>query len=97
MGEVYCRSKPVAFRIAQATNEPVVMVATSDLHNKVKLNRWNNGKLIIEISEPHALNEDQDAKYWAQYFHQQMQQSLDRINAEVTGEGKVQSRALGNS
>lgn len=75
--------KTGAFRIAQEVNEPVVMVSTSNLHKKVRLNRWNNGSVIIELSEPVSLSEETSAKYWADYFHQQMQKHIVSLDLQV--------------
>ena len=75
--------KTGAFRIAQATSEPVVTVCASDLHEKVKLNRWDNGTMIIEIGEPVLMDDSKSIKAWSEYFHTDMKQNLVRINDEV--------------
>ncbi|MEP1447399.1 MAG: 1-acylglycerol-3-phosphate O-acyltransferase [Paraglaciecola sp.] len=75
--------KTGAFRIAKATKEPIVMVTASSLHNKIKLNRWDNGTLVIQLSEPEFINETQSVKFNAEYFHRKMQQQISQINAEV--------------
>ncbi len=75
--------KSGAFRIAMAVNEPVVCVSTSNLHNKIKLNRWDNGTLIIELSEPKVLDGDHDAKYWSEYFHDHMKKNIAKLDAQV--------------
>jgi 1-acyl-sn-glycerol-3-phosphate acyltransferase len=75
--------KTGAFRIAKATNEPIVMVTASRLHKKIKLNRWDNGTLVIELSEPEFMDENQSIKQNAQYFHQKMQQQIERIDTEL--------------
>ena len=75
--------KTGAFRIAKATNEALVMITASCLHKKIKLNRWDNGTLIIELSEPQMMDENKSIKQNTEYFHQQMQQQFDKVNAEV--------------
>jgi 1-acyl-sn-glycerol-3-phosphate acyltransferase len=75
--------KTGAFRIAKATNEPIVIVTASRLHNKIKLNRWDNGTLLIQLSEPEFMNEKESVKHNAQYFHQKMQQQIKKIDAEL--------------
>ena len=75
--------KTGAFRIAKATNEPVVMVCTSELHNKINLNRWDNGVLVIELSDPQHLDDSKDIKQWADFFHGQMKARIEAINEEV--------------
>ena len=75
--------KTGAFRIAKATNEPIVTITASRLYNKIKLNRWDNGTLLIELSEPEFMDESKSIKENAQYFHQKMQQQIKKIDAEL--------------
>jgi len=51
--------KTGAFRTAQQANVPIIPVCVSNNHNKIKLGRWNNGKLIIELLEPIYLDIDE--------------------------------------
>lgn len=44
--------KTGAFHTAIAAGVPIVPVVCSTLHNKVDLNRWNNGVVICETLEP---------------------------------------------
>lgn len=44
--------KTGAFHTAIAAGVPIVPVVCSDLHNKVDLNRWNNGVVICETLAP---------------------------------------------
>jgi 1-acyl-sn-glycerol-3-phosphate acyltransferase len=44
--------KTGAFRTALQANVPIIPVCVSNNHNNIKLGRWNNGKLIIELLEP---------------------------------------------
>lgn len=78
--------KTGAFRIAKATKEPIVLVTASRLHQKIKLNRWNNGTLLIELSEPEEMHETKSIKENAEYFHQKMQQQIAKIDAELDNE-----------
>jgi 1-acyl-sn-glycerol-3-phosphate acyltransferase len=75
--------KTGAFRIAKATNESIVTVTASSLHNKINLNRWDNGRLIIELSEPEFMDENKSIKQNAEYFHQKMRQQIEKIDAEL--------------
>ena len=75
--------KTGAFRIAKATNEPIVLVTASRLHNKIKLNRWDNGTLLITLSEPESMHENKSIKQNAEYFHQKMQRQIRNIDAEL--------------
>ncbi|MCC2617326.1 1-acylglycerol-3-phosphate O-acyltransferase [Aestuariibacter halophilus] len=75
--------KTGAFRLAKSTNEPVVMVCASNLHNKIKLNRWDNGTLIISLSDPVTLDDSRSTKEWAQWFREQMKQTIEQLDKEV--------------
>lgn len=75
--------KTGAFRIAIAANEPIVTVTASNLHNKVKLNRWNNGTILIDLSEPESIGNENNSKYWAKYFHEKMQSKIQQLDTEV--------------
>lgn len=75
--------KTGAFRIARETNEPVRMICASELHNKIKWNRWNNGVVLVDVTAPVALDDSRDLKEWTQYFYQQMQDKIDQLNKEV--------------
>ncbi|KFZ28922.1 acyl-phosphate glycerol 3-phosphate acyltransferase [Pseudidiomarina atlantica] len=41
--------KTGAFRTALQAEVPIVPICVSNLHGRIKLNRWNNGKVIIEM------------------------------------------------
>lgn len=75
--------KTGAFRIAKAVNEPIVMVSTSNLHNKVNLNRWDNGTLLVELSEPIEPVDGQDAKQWADEVRTKMMDNIKQLDNEV--------------
>ena len=48
--------KTGAFRTAQQANVPIIPVCVSNSHEKIKLGRWDNGKLIIELLDPIYFN-----------------------------------------
>ncbi|GAA6184764.1 MULTISPECIES: 1-acylglycerol-3-phosphate O-acyltransferase [Alteromonadaceae] len=75
--------KTGAFRIAQAVNEPIVMVSTSNLHQKIQLNRWDNGTLLIDLSEPVILDKQHDAKTWAKEIHNRMKIKIAELDNQV--------------
>jgi 1-acyl-sn-glycerol-3-phosphate acyltransferase len=75
--------KSGAFRIAKAANEPVVTVCASSLIDKIKLNRWDNGTLIIEASEPQIMNDSKNIREWSDHFHQNMDQLFQKLNIEL--------------
>ena len=75
--------KQGAFRLAKSTNEPVVMVTASNMHKKVKWNRWNNGIVLIDIAAPQTLDEEHSIKEWMVHFNDQMKQKFEQVNAQV--------------
>lgn len=44
--------KTGAFRTAMQADVPIIPICVSNMHKKVNLNRWDNGKIIIEYMEP---------------------------------------------
>jgi 1-acyl-sn-glycerol-3-phosphate acyltransferase len=75
--------KTGAFRIAKATNEPIVTITASRLYDKIKLNRWDNGILLIELSDPEFMDENKSIKQNAEYFHQKMQRQIEKVDTEI--------------
>lgn len=75
--------KTGAFRIAEQSNEAIVVVATSNLHNKVKLNRWHNGTVLIELSDPEYLPEGMSTKQSSEYFRAKMQRRIVELDQQV--------------
>ena len=51
-GRGLLRFKTGAFRTAIQADVPIVPICASNLCNVIKLNRWNNGKVIIEFLPP---------------------------------------------
>jgi 1-acyl-sn-glycerol-3-phosphate acyltransferase len=76
--------KTGAFRLALSENKAIVPVVCSDVDNgKIKLNRWNNGTVIIESLGPVALDKSKNAKQLAFDFHAQMQDAFNRLTQEA--------------
>jgi 1-acyl-sn-glycerol-3-phosphate acyltransferase len=75
--------KSGAFRIAKAANKAMVTVCASSMENKIKLNRWNNGTLIIEVGEPVVLDDSKTVKEWTEHFYQQMKVNIAKLDSEV--------------
>jgi 1-acyl-sn-glycerol-3-phosphate acyltransferase len=75
--------KSGAFRIAKAANKPMVTVCASNMDNKIKLNRWDNGTLIIEVGEPVILDDSKSLKEWTAHFNQQMKVNIAKLDSEV--------------
>ncbi|MFB0912302.1 MAG: 1-acyl-sn-glycerol-3-phosphate acyltransferase, partial [Glaciecola sp.] len=55
----------------------------SEMHNKVKLNRWNNGTVIVEVMDPIDLPEEMNAKQLATHVHSIMAKKIAQLNIEA--------------
>lgn len=75
--------KTGAFRLALAANKAIVPVCASEMHNKIKFNRWNNGTVIIEVMEPIDLPEQMNAKQLAHHVHSIMSAKITQLNIEA--------------
>lgn len=75
--------KQGAFLIAKVTEEPIVMVTASTLHNKIKWNRWNNGVVLIELDAPQPMTRDHSLKGWMDEFHNRMAEKIKQLDAQV--------------
>ena len=80
--------KTGAFRTALQAQVAVVPVCASNLHQKIKLNRWNNGKMIIEFLDPIYLNDTkkENIRVVTNNAHDLMQAKLTVLNNEIEGE-----------
>lgn len=77
--------KTGAFRLALSENKDVVSVVCSDINNdKIKLNRWNNGVVIIETLDPVTLDTTIGPKQIAKDFHATMLSTFNRITEEAS-------------
>lgn len=72
-----------AFHIALEANVPLIPVCMSSTHNQFKLNRWNNGKVIIEMQAPVALSKEDNLRQFAKNIRQQMAEQIQRLDAEL--------------
>jgi len=85
--------KTGAFRIAEETNKPILMICASETHDKIQWNRWDNGTVLIRFYEPERLDETKDIKQWATYFHAKMEQRVAELTiAANTHHQPVQSK-----
>lgn len=76
--------KTGAFRLALAEKKQIVSVVCSDINNdKIKMNRWNNGTVIIETLDPINIDMTKNAKVIAQECHATMLETFDRITKEA--------------
>lgn len=73
-----------AFHIALEAGVPVVPVCMSSTHGQFKLNRWNNGKVIVQLLAPQTLpTEQRTIRDFAQNIHQQMQAQIALLDSEL--------------
>jgi 1-acyl-sn-glycerol-3-phosphate acyltransferase len=84
-GRGLLKFKSGAFYTAQMAGVPIVPVVISTTHNQIKLNRWNNGKYIIEYL-PEIMIENDDKvtiRDAANNAHEQMKVKLAELDAEL--------------
>ncbi|AIR63913.1 1-acylglycerol-3-phosphate O-acyltransferase [Enterobacter sp. Ap-916] len=87
--------KTGAFHAAIAAGVPIIPVCVSNTSNKIKLNRWNNGLVIVEMLPPidtSAYGKDQVRKL-ATDCRELMMAKIDELNQEVAAReaaGKVE-------
>lgn len=76
--------KTGAFKAAIAAGVPIVPICVSDTNN-IKLNRLNNGHMIVEMLEPIDTKNlrKEDARTLMEQCYQQMKNKIDQINDEV--------------
>ncbi|SEK55739.1 1-acyl-sn-glycerol-3-phosphate acyltransferase [Colwellia chukchiensis] len=77
--------KTGAFRTAAQAEVPIVPICASSTHKTIDLNRWNNGKMIIEFLAPVALSSaDKDKiRQITNQTHAEMQAKIAQLNQEV--------------
>ncbi|MEI5640542.1 MULTISPECIES: 1-acylglycerol-3-phosphate O-acyltransferase [unclassified Pseudoalteromonas] len=78
--------KTGAFHTAMNAKVPVVPVCMSSTHNKIKLNRWNNGKVYIDIMAPEYLDADLPAREHAARIHAKMADRIAQLDATARDE-----------
>ncbi|MGF1763961.1 1-acylglycerol-3-phosphate O-acyltransferase [Aliivibrio kagoshimensis] len=77
--------KTGAFHAAIAAQVPVIPMVCSTTHNKVKLNRWNNGHVIVEILPPVSTTgfSKESVRELSNLCRDKMNQKLEELDAEV--------------
>ncbi|WP_216782596.1 1-acylglycerol-3-phosphate O-acyltransferase [Candidatus Profftia tarda] len=77
--------KTGAFHAAIAAGVPIVPVCASDTNDKVKLNRCNNGLVIIEMLPPIDVKKygKNQVRELSNYCHALMKAKINELNAEV--------------
>lgn len=76
--------KKGAFRTAEKANVPIIPICASSTNN-IKLNRWNNGKIIIEFLDPIHINKDdnESVRSVAQKAQQLITDKYSELNKEA--------------
>ncbi|WP_395479911.1 1-acylglycerol-3-phosphate O-acyltransferase [Candidatus Curculioniphilus buchneri] len=74
-----------AFYIAIEAGVPIVPICVSNTSNKIKLNRWSNGLVIIEILPPidTSFYSREQLRELSKYCWDMMKIKLDELNTEV--------------
>ena len=72
-----------AFRLAKGTNTPLMLVTASNMHNKIRWNRWGNGVVLVDVEAPEPLDDSRSPKGWMAYYHERMEKKFEELNAEV--------------
>ena len=77
--------KTGAFHAAIAAGVPIVPVVCSTTHNKIDLNRWDNGKVICEMMEPIDVSSytKDNVRELATYCHDLMEKRIAELDAEI--------------
>ncbi|MGL9769794.1 MAG: 1-acylglycerol-3-phosphate O-acyltransferase [Sodalis sp. (in: enterobacteria)] len=77
--------KTGAFYTAIAAGVPIVPICVSNTSNKIKLNRWSNGLVIIEILPPIETSSysREQVRVLSRYCQNIMKNKLDKLNEEV--------------
>jgi len=77
--------KTGAFRTAIQAKVPVVPICASNMHGSIKLNRWNNGKMIIEMLEPIDLDGvgKENIRAAVNDIHQKMAEKIKELDQEI--------------
>ena len=75
--------KTGAFHTAMSADVPVVPVCMSTTHKTIKLNRWDNGTIYLEMLAPIYLDKDVSARDHASHVHQIMAAKITELDAQV--------------
>jgi 1-acyl-sn-glycerol-3-phosphate acyltransferase len=77
--------KTGAFHAAITAGVPVVPICVSNTSNKIKLNRWNNGHVIVEMLEPIDTSKygKENVRELATHCRELMQVKIAQLDEEV--------------
>lgn len=74
-----------AFYAAIVAKVPIIPICLSKTEGKIKLNSWNNGKIILEILPPINTKkyESKNSYELAEYCHKLIKKKINEINKET--------------
>ncbi|AFH94754.1 TPA: 1-acylglycerol-3-phosphate O-acyltransferase [Providencia stuartii] len=77
--------KTGAFHAAIAAGVPIVPVCVSTTQGRIKLNRWNNGHVIVEMLEPIETKNysKEQVRELAEYCHDLMEAKIKQLDEEI--------------
>ncbi len=77
--------KTGAFHAAIAAGVPIIPVCVSNTSNKIKLNRWNNGLVIVEMLPPIDTSQygKEQVRKLATHCREIMMAKIEELNKEV--------------
>ncbi|CUS48515.1 MAG: 1-acyl-sn-glycerol-3-phosphate acyltransferase [Idiomarinaceae bacterium HL-53] len=77
--------KTGAFHSATGAQVPIVPVCMSTTHNQIKLNRWNNGKIILEMLPPISTEgyRRENIRELMAKVYDQMLNTIERLDSET--------------
>ncbi|PHM39868.1 bifunctional L-3-phosphoserine phosphatase/1-acyl-sn-glycerol-3-phosphate acyltransferase [Xenorhabdus mauleonii] len=78
--------KTGAFHAAITAGVPIVPVCVSTTHGNIKLNRWNNGSVIVEMLPPIDTTKytKEQVRELAEHCRQLMQNKIEELDKEVS-------------
>ncbi|WP_111976575.1 1-acylglycerol-3-phosphate O-acyltransferase [Algibacillus agarilyticus] len=84
-GKGLLKFKRGAFELAQAANVPIMPICMSTTTGKIKLNRWDNGTVIVEVMAPQALTlaQQNNSRLAADEFRTLLADKLEQLDSEV--------------
>jgi 1-acyl-sn-glycerol-3-phosphate acyltransferase len=87
-GRGLLRFKTGAFRTAFKAGVPIIPVCASNQVGNIKLGRWHNSKVIIELLEPIYIENEKDIRGIADETYALMTKKIDELNLEISSYNK---------
>ena len=77
--------KTGAFHAAISAGVPIIPVVCSTTHNKINLNRWNNGRVICEMLDPIDVSgySKDNVRDLVTYCHDLMEKRIAELDMEI--------------